>query len=484
MRNSGTAVQSPPRTDSLTSFSLTNSPSPYAHFLSLQLTSQTLEAVQEWVRTSGQAPTLLLIPKPTDECRQTLAAGNLSIGEKFAAVQRSATQQFRVIRLAVEEWADPRSGSVEWNTFLEFPNLHCCAIRRPHVHLRKLLDSKLCDPTQGIIAHVAPNVGLHFPEASALRDEERKALVRESRERVERIARSLGEKENDYLDSLGVGSFADEWAQPTEARGCILDTGVDESHCALQKKILVHALYDQHGQFKNAPDATDRGCHGTKITGIVAARTVVGTNLGLNRPTPLRLGVCPGSKVAIVNVAQGAVFAECSSLTQITAGMDWAIANRLHPDWGGYEAVNLSLELMNAQFSRQATPLVDNHFEMMRANNLFPVLAAGNEPDVQLGSLGNYIAASTDSLPASASVQITAPGALLCCQPAIDALENDLLGHYPGSSQATAFVMGVLLQLSGRAHRSVRDCYEALRRTRDQTTYAIRPAAAFNLLMS
>jgi len=232
---------------------------------------------------------------------------------------------------------------------------------------------------------------------------------------------------------------------------------------------LVHALYDPQGQFKHAMDTTDHGAHGTAVSGIIAAHTLSREELGLPGTSTIRLGVCPAAKLAVVTVAQGECFRETLSLTQLTGGLDWAIENKNHPKWGQYEVVNVSLELVSQLFSSVVQEAVDRTVRQFLPHRLIPIFASGNggpkaEP---LSTLGCCVGSSDRTgRPAPTNgrrVDLCAPGEdLLCVQPPIPQLDNDLISCHSGSSFAAAFVTGTILLLSRRTGRSAWDCLEAL----------------------
>jgi hypothetical protein len=272
---------------------------------------------REWLQKAGQVPTLLLRARPTKECIEILSDPSADTSKRSRAIRASAQEQFRKIRVAVEEWGDKQANLTAWNAFIELRSLHVCAVRRPSRNLQKLLTSELFRPDSGLVARVLPNLPLHLPASMALSEDERTKRVQAGRDALQRKVQSLGHGTNDYVDSLGVGSFDREWAHPADARGCVIDTGMDESHCALQQKSLVHAFFDHHGQFKHAPDSVDRGCHGTKIASVICARTTSRRNLGIDDNGNLRIAACPNGQLAVVSVAQGDVFEEIGSLAQL-----------------------------------------------------------------------------------------------------------------------------------------------------------------------
>jgi hypothetical protein len=124
---------------------------------------------------------------------------------------------------------------------------------------------------------------------------------------------------------------------------------------------------------------------------------------------------------------------------------------------------------------------MDDAIEQMFDAALVPVMAVGNAPGLALGSRGCYIAGTGTEFD-NELVQLTAPEELICCQPPLAALEHDHLSCHRGSSLASAFVTGVVMQLSARTSNSVRNCVNALVKTRNPDTRCIRPDDAYWLL--
>jgi len=442
-----------------------------------------------WLEKQGHAPTLLVFPKLKVELLDDLRNYRPPSAERTRIIGRSAGERFGAVAEAVA-WADRDCGLSRWGGLVLYLHMHCCAIRRPKEHLLALLHTKLFSSERDFMAAVIPAENLPretvIPTATMF---SRKDEAAQRRKEVAEILRSIGSGPDDYLTSLGAGDFSSEWAQSddlvTEPRACILDTGADESHITLQGKVLVHAMFDSLGQFKHARDCVDHGCHGTKIASIIGGHTVNGNELVRTHPFPLRLGVCPAARLSVVSIARGTPLDERCSLSDVLAGMDWAIANKDHPAWGRYEVVNISMEIASRFFEQEARQKVDSLAEELLYNGLLPVFASGNE-GAGLATMGCVVGSmDRDGKHVSKddkSIHLFAPGEKrLCCQPPVDELANDVLSCYSGSSFAAAFAAGTLIQLAAKTGKSAFQCFEALIATAEPGKM-IRPEKAFRHL--
>jgi hypothetical protein len=429
-----------------------------------------LASAIKWLEPLGQVPTLLFFPRLVD--RYLTRIEHCSPCERASLLKESAEARYPAVREAVI-WAAEKEGLSDGGGVVFHPYMHCFAIRRPKKQLLRLLGSSLCQGRDRIVAGVIPNYYLQTLEASLSGNDEAK----NRRQRLEELVKEMGKEPDGYLNSLGVGDFSENWGRVSEngdsPRGCILDSGADESHIALQQQVLVHALFDGHGQFKHARDAFDHGCHGTKMSSIICANPMAGQYLGLPREINVRLGVNSRTKLAVVNVTQGPCFAEVGTLGQLAGGLDWVVENKDHPQWGGFQVVNLSLELRNHTYSHQVQTAVDRLLEICLFNQLLPILASGNDgpKGVSLGTKGVNVGAMDRKggpVPANGSrVDLIAPGEhIICCQPPLPQLDHDVVSVYSGSSQAAAFVTGIVLHLIHKTDRSAFDCMDALIRQR------------------
>lgn len=208
-----------------------------------------------------------------------------------------------------------------------------------------------------------------------------------------------------------------------------LDTGVDGTHPSLRSAIAAFAEFDLAGdQVPNAP-ARDSGEHGTHTAGTIAGRA------GAKGP----FGVAPGAQLASAMVIEGG-----QVIDRILAGMEWVVGQRVR-------ILSMSLGL------RGFTPAFQVVVDALRANNVLPIFAAGNEGPNTSRSPGNYpnvlsIGAMDqgDTIPSFSSSQtfdratnplipnVVAPGVgVLSCIPGRAFAEMD------GSSMATPHVAGL-----------------------------------------
>jgi subtilisin family serine protease len=142
-----------------------------------------------------------------------------------------------------------------------------------------------------------------------------------------------------------------------------LDTGVDGKHPALKKAIARFAEFDYLGrEVKPSPKPYDTDDHGTHTAAIIAGRPVVGRHVG----------VAPGAKLASAIVIEGG-----NVVARVLGGMDWAIGQ-------GVRILSMSLGLRG--WWEDFLPVT----QILRARNILPVFAVGNEGPGTSRSPGNY----------------------------------------------------------------------------------------------
>ena len=141
-----------------------------------------------------------------------------------------------------------------------------------------------------------------------------------------------------------------------------LDTGVDGKHPALKSAIGEFAEFDLLGNLVPNAKAHDTDQHGTHTAGTIAGRKVTST----------AFGVAPGAKLASAIVIEGG-----QVIARILAGMDWAV---------GLQVRILSMSLGLRGFHEDFLPLV----RILRARNVLPIFAVGNEGPGTSRSPGNY----------------------------------------------------------------------------------------------
>lgn len=156
------------------------------------------------------------------------------------------------------------------------------------------------------------------------------------------------------------------WAQGFTGKGILvghLDTGVDDEHPALKEAIAKFAEFDFLGNEINpTPKAHDTDDHGTHTAATIAGRPVSGRHVG----------VAPEAALASAIVIEGG-----NVIARILGGMNWAVRN-------GVRILNMSLGLRG--FWEDFLPVT----QVLRARNILPVFAVGNEFAGASRSPGNY----------------------------------------------------------------------------------------------
>jgi subtilisin len=143
-----------------------------------------------------------------------------------------------------------------------------------------------------------------------------------------------------------------------------LDTGVDGRHPALKTAIVSFAEFDSFGvQAKPSPKPHDTDEHGTHTAATLAGRPV----------KKQFVGVAPGAHLASAIVIEGG-----NVVARILGGMDWAITQNIR-------VLSMSLGLRGfLDFFLAVTQII-------RARNILPVFAVGNEGPGTSRSPGNYV---------------------------------------------------------------------------------------------
>ncbi|MFZ1946946.1 MAG: S8 family serine peptidase [bacterium] len=165
------------------------------------------------------------------------------------------------------------------------------------------------------------------------------------------------------IEKLGVPQL---WKQGLTGKGVLvghLDTGIDGRHPALKGAIKGFAEFDLMGRLKRpSPGPHDTGDHGTHTAATIAGRAVAGRSVG----------VAPGAMLA------GAIVIEDGDVVaRVLGGMDWAVTS-------GARVLSMSLGFRG--WRDDFTTLVDR----LRALNVLPVFAVGNEGPGTSRSPGNY----------------------------------------------------------------------------------------------
>jgi subtilisin len=243
------------------------------------------------------------------------------------------------------------------------------------------------------------------------------------------------------------------WAAGFKGNGALvghLDTGVDASHPALNGAIGAYAEFDMAGDQVPNAKPSDSGEHGTHTAGTIVGR------VGLKGS----FGMAPEAKLASAMVIEGGQVVE-----RILAGMDWVISQ-------GVRIMSMSLGL------RGYTPAFQAVIDALRAANVLPIIAAGNEGPNTSRSPGNYANVLSigaiddhDQIPDFSSSEqfnrpdnpltpdVVAPGvAILSCVPGGGYKTMD------GTSMATPHIAGLAaLLLSAKPAATADELEQAIR---------------------
>jgi hypothetical protein len=421
-----------------------------------------------WLEGRDGIASLGLLLRVDDELAERVGYLDAADPRRLDALRESTFRRVELVRGAVE-YAVPAGD--RWREAISvLPAVHSCLVRAPVQRLREFLNTKLFQ-RDDVVAGILVGERMLTPEAGERTTPYNAATQRRAVARAFAFARQSPEG---YLDTLGIGDFSGRW-QNVRGEGqsiCVLGSGTDESHPALQGQLKAHALFDSFGNYKEAKYAFDRGCHGTQAAALIAGRVLPGTELGLDFDTPVRVGVAPGAKIAAVNVLEGGCRKEEGTLAQLLAGIDWAVVHARNPYFGGYQVVHISLETTADEAIREdVNRVLDDLTGWMEWFGLVPLFAAGNgNPGLsRLGTRGIYVGAADGfgkPWKVKQHADLLAPGVkLACCQPPVPALGSDLVGVHTGTSLAASLVAGGLLLLREATGKPIEECLEALRQS-------------------
>jgi subtilisin len=175
------------------------------------------------------------------------------------------------------------------------------------------------------------------------------------------------------LDMLKVESLWSTGVNGKDVRVGHLDTGVDAKHPSLRGKLDGWIDTDQSGEIirdsrppeEAAYDETDNPpfsvSHGTHTAGTVAGGLFNG----------MAIGVAPGCRLYSAKVIEGG-----NAMTRVLTGLEWVIEN-------GCKVLTMSLGF------RGDDDTWDGIVESLRANGVFPCIAAGNERENSIRSPGS-----------------------------------------------------------------------------------------------
>jgi hypothetical protein len=453
------------------------------------------EAVLAWLDQSGPNESLGILARLSMKARDDLAqlnVGDLSIPSMYAD---GCLWSMNAIE---ETWHSIARPGNYWSRVCRYAPICVCSVRGPIQKLKRLVSHLarqhespvagyiyggiLCTPEAAARAESATRATDHAREVLRTFGEECFQLGRDghSQERISTILESdlliaaisanwfpfnwllgttdsvdgwLGKlkkmkSEFGYLSSLGIGD-AHTWGRD---RGrdhtiCIIDSGADESHPMLQQQVKHYARFDVHGHEKEAYACMDQACHGTKIGGLACGRSVLFSQLGLDFPGQLQLGIAPAAKLIVLSCLNGDFCGESGTWEQLFSGLKNAVQLKSR---FCHQIVNLSVET-NSEQSPETKKSLNELLSILLRNGIVPIMAAGNRGAYSnpLGDRGFYIGAVDSNGNAcdenGSRCDLLAPGKdLICPHPATKRLNDFFLDEYSGSSLSCALVSGAV----------------------------------------
>lgn len=267
----------------------------------------------------------------------------------------------------------------------------------------------------------------------------------------ERVAAAKAPKELTWgLEALRVEQLWNEGLTGKDIRIGHLDTGIDGKHPTLKNGIHKFAEFDLFGQIqKPSPKAYDTDDHGTHT-----AATIAGRGVGNHH-----VGVAPESLILGAIVIEGG-----NAIARVLGGIDWALGQ-------GMRVLSLSLGFRGWW---------DNFLPIMavlRARNVLPVVAVGNEGAGNTRSPGNYpnvlsVGAMDknrripDFSGSGAFARIDRPDVPYLVAPGVDIISAKPGGGYQsmdGTSMATPHVAGLAaLLIQAKPSATIQELEEAI----------------------
>ena len=250
------------------------------------------------------------------------------------------------------------------------------------------------------------------------------------------------------LQRMGVPQMWERGLTGADVLVAHLDTGADALHPMLKDAIAEYMVFDSNGhrvvQQGLCKDSAD---HGTHTASIIAGRSVAGGPV---------IGVAPGAKLACATVIDGG-----DAVARVLAGMEWALEI-------GARILNLSLGFLEWDDSFL------HIMKTLRAQQLLPVVAIGNEGANRSRSPGNYgyvlsVGAVTENsvvAPFSGSENHDQFSGPKLCAPGVNILGAAPAGQYKsvaGTSESTPFVAGLAaLLFDAKPKASIEEIEQAI----------------------
>jgi len=388
-----------------------------------------IQALKEQIREFGVANAIVVLnpetvamlnavnsKKDTKDLEQVTSKANQVLSELSRNFYSGKIAQREAIFAAVQAAVKP--GSAVHRLKKNVPPM---AKRSPMLHFPRL----------GIVYGALDNMG-----AEAL---EKHAAVSDINH-APQLSLIQPEKTEETLEGSHAGEFtwglkrmkaSEMWEKGYTGTGIVvahLDTGADSQHPALQQAIAHKRFFDLDGTSVEVPgEYEDTGDHGTHTAATIAGRD--------DSDGPI-IGMAPGASLACGTVITGG-----DTVARVLAGMEWALEI-------GARILNMSLGFRGWNGSFE--PIM----QTLRAQQLLPIIAIGNEGPQTSRSPGNYgtalsVGASDENdqvWPLSSSQHGGNTTGPLVCAPGVGVLSAVPGGNFKtqsGTSMATPHVAGL-----------------------------------------
>jgi len=245
------------------------------------------------------------------------------------------------------------------------------------------------------------------------------------------------------------------WDQGLTGKGvrvAHLDTGVDGKHPTLRTAVANFAEFDSFGQIvRPNPKPHDTDDHGTHTAATIAGRPVQGKSVG----------VAPDSELVSAIVIEGG-----NVIARLLGGMDWAVSQNVR-------VLSMSVGIPLSPPMTEFDPIL----QTLRARNVLPVIAVGNEGPGTSRTPGN----NTEPVSVGAIDQNKTVADFSCSQrfnrtdnplvpdlvaPGVDILSARPGGGYQtkdGSSMATPHIAGLAaLLFQAQPNATINDVENAI----------------------
>lgn len=300
-------------------------------------------AIQEQLKATGRAQVIVVLGSARLGRAFEESATHVPVAPTPAKKQRVRESARELSRFFIAD-AATRAGALE----AAYPEAAQPPLPAVYENLGVLLGTTDRDGVRALAADNQVAVVTAAPEFSLIRP----------------VSRSAQSRQGTFwgLKRLGIPAL---WEQGYTGRDVLighLDTGVDARHPALKGAIAEFAEFDWLGRRIPGATAHDPDGHGTHTAG-----TLVGRKVGARQ-----FGIASEARLASALVIEGG-----NVIARILGGLDWLV---------GFQVRVIALSLGLRGYRPDFLPIIS----ILRARQILPIIAVGNEGPGSSRSPGNY----------------------------------------------------------------------------------------------